>query len=77
MQARILQSEKVENMRILCMEMWKTLEKPQKYGPDNVENPVDAVDSTQFGHKFISGNFYSFPVRIHKKRTPEKTIKDG
>ena len=77
MQMQILQSEKVENRRIKCTKMWITMEKPQKHGLLSVENPVDAVDSTQFGHKFISNYFlYISLIKPYEKQTGNR-IKDA
>ena len=77
MQAQILQGEKVENRSEMCIKMWKTSEKSLKNGWYYVENSVDAVDSTQFGHKFISNFFYSFHKVIDRQRKAINTIKDS
>ena len=57
MQVQFLHGKKVDNIRKKCIKMWKTSENSLKNGWYYVENPVDAVDSTQFGHKFMSNLF--------------------
>ena len=76
----------MENRSEMCIKMWKTSEKSLKNGWYYVENSVDAVDSTQFGHKIISDFFlfissnYRFikkgdkhdkRLRIIRKKRPE------